>query len=806
MPRHQFPRFSLLALLIVFVATGFFLLPGIVGTEPFQEWLYRIDLYADDYPTPTGSIYGQLHDTDGYPLRGVEVQLVGMGAIYKTTTEQTEGWYRFDVPIGTYVVSPVKAFFEPASETRTIEINTSASAHFYRKNVTPTWTLMYYFATDNDLEYGSLLRTTPELVQASLNPYVNVVAFVDGKEDPPRYIHYREGRPLDVTMLQYEPNTGNAQTLRDFIDFARGNYPASRYVLTIADHGHGISGVAVDTTDTPGNEDWLTIAELKSALDGGPHLDILFMNTCLMATIDAALELSAYADYYVASEAVIWLYDRYFYIAGEDIFQPILPHTTARDLALNIASSYYRVLRTDPKPLSDHPGTISVMNLAQARTTAQSASDLAAAIRQNMAQNLGTMYATYNDVQRFNERIVFPDRLADLYDFADKMGSRSPTPEVRDAAQNLKSAIGQFVISHLFWNGYVDSANWDFNNSHGVSVVFPGVTHLLCYYNAEWLQFAGNAYWNCRGQAAAVAADDNLEAFEWGSMLADYVRASNANPEEKWDAPAPVPPLLVTFDAYLPYISYVPAPTPTPNPDSAEEILIPTGAFQMGCDSNNAWEDCNADERPLHTIYLDAYYIDKYEVTNTRFQRCVSAGGCTAPHNRSSATRASYYDNPAYAEYPVIYVDWNQANAFCAWAGKRLPSEAEWEKAARGSGDTRKYPWGNSTPNCAQANYYLRGAGFCVGDTDRVGAAIAGASAYGVHDMAGNVWEWVNDRYGSDYYSMSPASNPQGPATGSGWVQRGGAWHFGDEGVRSADRASDVPWFSGYSGGFRCAH
>ncbi|MBL8057842.1 MAG: SUMF1/EgtB/PvdO family nonheme iron enzyme, partial [Anaerolineales bacterium] len=230
-------------------------------------------------------------------------------------------------------------------------------------------------------------------------------------------------------------------------------------------------------------------------------------------------------------------------------------------------------------------------------------------------------------------------------------------------------------------------------------------------------------------------------------------------------------------------------PTETVVPIPAGMVLIPPGRFEMGSATGQA------DERPVHPVSLTGFFLDKFEVTNGRYQRCVDAGQCQPPAQRGSFTRAAYFTAPDFADFPVIQVTWDQAVAFCTFEGKRLPTEAEWEYAARG-GTERVFPWGDAFEP-ARVPATSR-------DTVAVGT-LDNASPFGVLDMSGNVNEWVADWYARAYLA-GPAENPLGPDRGARRVYRGGSFDNSDGAFYTTTRRyNQFPGFHDADVGFRCA-
>jgi len=221
-------------------------------------------------------------------------------------------------------------------------------------------------------------------------------------------------------------------------------------------------------------------------------------------------------------------------------------------------------------------------------------------------------------------------------------------------------------------------------------------------------------------------------------------------------------------------------------------VFIPGGSFEMG--SEDGWDS----EQPVHKVNLSAYWMDQNEVTNNQYTKCVQAGVCREPANNRSFSQKDYFVNQEFLDYPVVNVSWSDAVDYCHWAGRRLPTEAEWEMAAK-NGETATYPWGEGI-NCSYANYIN-----CKGDTSKVGIYKAGASPFGVLDMAGNVWEWIADWYDALYYETQPIDYPSGPESGAYRVVRGGSWNDYEWYLRTSSRYSYFPDTRRVSVGFRCA-
>ncbi len=229
-------------------------------------------------------------------------------------------------------------------------------------------------------------------------------------------------------------------------------------------------------------------------------------------------------------------------------------------------------------------------------------------------------------------------------------------------------------------------------------------------------------------------------------------------------------------------------------------VPVPAGWFLMGSDPGLD-RVAGPQEQPRHSVYLDAFEIDQFEVSNAHYLRFVLATKAAVP---------PYWKGDPFpdkmAPHPVIGVSWHEADTYCRWVGKRLPTEAEWEKAARGT-DGRLYPWGNELPGWLRTNIAHPGSkrGIRYPPLANVNRYERGVSPYGVYQMAGNVAEWVADWFDPDYYRRGPAENPRGPARGEDKVFRGGSWNEDPEVARSAGRGSYPPDYRSYLIGFRCA-
>jgi formylglycine-generating enzyme required for sulfatase activity len=293
-------------------------------------------------------------------------------------------------------------------------------------------------------------------------------------------------------------------------------------------------------------------------------------------------------------------------------------------------------------------------------------------------------------------------------------------------------------------------------------------------------------------------------------MVAPQEVAETVQPEEA----APTPPVSSS------------GPCATDSPAVAKKrtasapegmVYIPGGPFTMGASGDNQ----STDDGPAHKVCVNGFYMDRFEVTNAQFQKFVETTGYVTDGEKQTDTSdlrtwhhpdgidSTIEDKP---NYPVVCISWNDANAYALWAGKRLPTEAEWEKAARGT-DGRAFPWGNKSPAASNLNAADKSASFKWSSSSLddkykgvapVGSFPSGKSVYGIEDMSGNVWEWCWDWWNPGYYKVSSANNPVGPAAGEYRVIRGGSWYYHLDGARTTQRMYFRPGGFSAAIGFRC--
>ncbi len=307
-------------------------------------------------------------------------------------------------------------------------------------------------------------------------------------------------------------------------------------------------------------------------------------------------------------------------------------------------------------------------------------------------------------------------------------------------------------------------------------------------------------------QVSAVSAQEPITILTQAPPADEAVVVEPTAPSNETAAPTDLP----TTASEIPAESI----TRVSEKDQMVEIYIPAGEFIIGSDDPESKPDFSGGraypEGPQHTVTLPGYWIDKFEVTNGQYALCVADGACQPPTVNNSYSHEHYFDNPEFANYPVIFVNWFKALSYCEWAGRRLPTEAEWEKAARGV-DGRKYPWGNDPITGEYANFcdvgcYRTHANPAYNDgypeTAPVGSFPKGASPYGVMDMAGNVWEWTSTIPNPYPYD---AADGREDYPGYEQVWRGGPWSNGIWYQRASTRYRSIPDYRYYNLGFRCA-
>jgi formylglycine-generating enzyme required for sulfatase activity len=381
------------------------------------------------------------------------------------------------------------------------------------------------------------------------------------------------------------------------------------------------------------------------------------------------------------------------------------------------------------------------------------------------------------------------------------------------------------------------SSNFSSLNASGVGSYESNFTNLIDVVNAVQVLIQSTPELQAAALQNGCRVYVNLESYGLLRELT-FVTTESATPQ---DTSVPTQSSLVLTDTSTEIIPSASSTQSLPiaaqainSVDGATFIHVPAGNFTMGLtaeQTNLLRQLCSAQDceelyqvsQPAHTVELtNGYWIDRTEVSNTQYAKCVDSGNCSPPRSNSSGTRSTYYGNPDFADYPVVWVDWDRANAYCHWAGGRLPTSAEWEKAAswdEANQEKYLYPWGNTfdgtllnfcDKNCLSSQWADPNVDDGNTDTAPVESYNGGASPYGVLNMAGNVWEWVSDWFNVSYYKDNINwINPQGPTTGTVRVGRGGSFV-----IRSAltsvviqdweDPNNALPDYNYDGVGFRC--
>jgi hypothetical protein len=409
-----------------------------------------------------------------------------------------------------------------------------------------SWLLMYYLAGDQsgDCDLSSHVERYVNALRNINNPNIQIAIFEDRSNSAANYIGINSDG--GTTIAKDELNTGDPQTLIDFMNWAKGNYPAEKTALTIFDHGNALSGVAFDASSSG---DYLSPSDLKQALSSTGKVDVLHMYTCLMANLEAQYQLRGLTDYYIGSENIGWavnLFPRYL--------NNITTSTTSEQLSLLIAQSYYQIISS-----SRLPSNVSVVDMSKITNVVVKTSALVDVILQNwLTTSIFVWSITDSSVlQRFDDSYDYvidnEDVLADLYDFAWLLSNE---PKFTAAANEVLIAIDDYVIYNQTLSGSFEIKekyySYDLNDSHGVSIGLPRFS--ISYYNPSWLDFAEGANWVI--SPLSPKANNELETgLNWGVFISDLVREHNPDAPDTPNPPPLVSPLSYAYFIYLPSIN-----------------------------------------------------------------------------------------------------------------------------------------------------------------------------------------------------------------------------------------------------------